>query len=287
MMMVVVMVFTPPHPTALAHDDGHENHSHETEGDSREHHPQSCTPVQRIVEFRQWSDLVLPHEDDGKVDPEHDRANEHGEDGEDEGDDAHGVGLEEEGRELDYERQSGRDEVEDEQDGESAGDIIDDCGVPGEVRDRIRDGVPEHGPDTFDGVELAVCTYPPDAEMEVGCNGGNGEVRVRRELDAKDVDGLDDRHGEANEEEEDEGGKENGARCEGDPQMPREGAGVPPMLRPASAETGQAGHDARDCSTWSTGVKDGVGGALGGRGAGASWREARSSGDSLVRRLGS
>ncbi len=286
MVVVVVASFPPPNSTALAYDDGHENHSHETEDDSRQHHPQPCAPVQRVVEFRQRSNLVLPDEDKGKIDPEHDRANENGEDGRDEGDDAHGVGLKEERRKLNDERESGSDEVEDEQRGEPAGDVVDDRGEPGEVRDFIRDGVPEHGADAADGVELAVCAYSPDAEMEISREGGDGQLRVGRELDAEDVDGLDDCNGEADEEEEDEGGEENGARCEGEFQMPREGAWAPSVFRPSSAETGQAGHGACDCSTWTTRVK-----ARRARGPGGEMEQAggkqRSSSDPLVRRLGS
>ena len=107
---VVVMVsFPPPHSTALAYDDGHENHPHKAEDTTGEHHPQSRTPVHCVVELRQWPNLVLPNEDEREVDPEHGRANEHGKDRRDEGDDAHDVGFEEKRREQHHERQPRRD----------------------------------------------------------------------------------------------------------------------------------------------------------------------------------
>lgn len=227
----MVVVVPPADAAATTDHDGHEDHSQEAENDGGQHQPQRGSPVGGIVEVCRWADLRLPNEDDREVDPEDDESEEHGEDGSDEGEDAHRVGLEEEGREDANERESRRDEVEDEDGGDSIRDVVNERGIPRQVQDVFWDGVSQHR-EALARIEVAGRADAPYAETQVRRDGRDGLVGICRELEFEEVYSLDKGEREADKEEEHERCEKECARRERGLEVPRERARVPSPLRP-------------------------------------------------------
>ena len=137
--------------------------------------------------------------------------------------------------------------MEDEYSGHPSRDVVDERGEARQVEDVLRDGVPEHR-EALARVELAVRADAPHAEAEVRRDGRDWLAGPRRKRELEEVYALDEREREADEEKEDEGGEEECARRERDPEVTGERARVPSPLRAVLAVVASpdaAAHGAR------------------------------------------